>query len=69
MSLSTTLNASQSLSPSLQKNSHKQDPNFFARIDGLSAELKEVADRLHDLQEEAAVLSPKLRASGRRKPM
>lgn len=61
MSLGSTLNASQTLTSSLQKNNAKQEANFFARLDTLSAELKEVAERLHDLQEEAIVLQPTFR--------
>ncbi len=46
MSLSSTLNASQTLSAS-QKPLSKAEANFFAKIDALGGDLKEVADRLH----------------------
>jgi hypothetical protein len=49
MSLSSTLNASQSLSANNQKQLAKGEANFFNKMDALGAELKEVAVRLHDL--------------------
>jgi hypothetical protein len=53
MSLGSTLNASQGLTAS-QKPA-KAEANFFAKLDSLGSELKEVAERLHELEEEAAV--------------
>lgn len=58
MSLGSTLNASQALSTSQKAPLSKAEANFFGKLDGLGSELKEVAGRLHELEEEAAVPCP-----------
>jgi hypothetical protein len=67
MSLSSTLNASQTLNGSLQKPNLKAEANFFAKLDSLGVDLKEVADRIHDLQEEATVMTALHRAFAKKK--
>jgi hypothetical protein len=51
MSLSSTLNGSLGSSPGSHKLNSKLDANFFNKIDVLSAELKDIENKVHDLEE------------------
>jgi hypothetical protein len=52
MSLSSTLNGSQGLSSTgNHKQNSKLEANFFNKIDVLSAELKGIENKVHDLEE------------------